>query len=179
MPSARPRVSQTRKHEVHGTISNWRRRFSSDTDFRRAVRRCRPLTRAPVAPAYWSSARDAGGAGGCGDGAGPVAVGDGSRRVYLVAAADPPDGGPLDLHVSPSGLRSGRITFGCRLWFARNRVSDQPSAREADTPEPGAEPLPGGGPVSRPKRARPSPWHSGALFHATTRYPRKPPRGAG
>jgi hypothetical protein len=52
-------------------------------------------------------------------------------------------------------------------------MSDQPSAREADTPEPGAEPLPGGGPVLLPEARRPSPWHLGALFHAATRYPRK------
>jgi hypothetical protein len=53
-------------------------------------------------------------------------------------------------------------------------MSDQPSVREADAPEAGAEPLPGGGPVSRAKEQRPSPWHLGALFHVTTRYPRKP-----
>jgi hypothetical protein len=53
-------------------------------------------------------------------------------------------------------------------------VSDQPSARKADTPEPGAEPLPGGGLVLQPKEQRPSPWHLGALFHVSTRYPRKP-----
>jgi hypothetical protein len=81
-------------------------------------------------------------------------------------------------YLSPSSLGSGRITFRCRLWFARNRVSDQPSARKANTPEPGAEPLPGGGPVLRLKEQRPSPWHSGALFHVSTRYPRKP-RAAG
>ena len=57
-------------------------------------------------------------------------------------------------------------------------MSDQPSARKANTPEPGAEPLPGGGPVLRPKEQRPSPWHPGALFHVSTRYPRKP-RAAG
>jgi hypothetical protein len=55
-------------------------------------------------------------------------------------------------------------------------MSDQPSARKVDTPELGAGPLPGGGPASRPKGPSPSPWQSGALFHATTRYPRK--RGA-
>jgi hypothetical protein len=53
-------------------------------------------------------------------------------------------------------------------------VSDQPSEREASTPEPGAEPVPGGGPVLRPKVPRPSLWHSGALFHVSTRYPRRP-----
>jgi hypothetical protein len=53
-------------------------------------------------------------------------------------------------------------------------VSDQPSARKGSTPEPEAEPLPGGEPVSRPKEQRPSPWHPGALFHVSTRYPRKP-----
>jgi hypothetical protein len=53
-------------------------------------------------------------------------------------------------------------------------MSDQPSAREANTPEPGAEPLPGGGPVSPATGRRPLPWHPGALFHAATRYPRKP-----
>jgi hypothetical protein len=52
-------------------------------------------------------------------------------------------------------------------------MSDQPSVRKDNTPEPGAEPLPGGGPVLRPKPPRPSPWHAGALFHATTRYPRR------
>jgi len=50
---------------------------------------------------------------------------------------------------------------------------DQPSAREANTPEPEAEPLPGGGPVSRANEPRPSPWQMGALFHVCTRYPRK------
>jgi hypothetical protein len=59
------------------------------------------------------------------------------------------------------------------LWVVRNGVSDQTSAREADTPEPGAEPLPAGGLVSRSNARRPLPWHPGALFHATTRYPRK------
>jgi hypothetical protein len=73
-----------------------------------------------------------------------------------------------------SSLGSDRITFGCRLWFARNRVSDQPSARKANTPEPGAEPLPGGGSVLRLKEQRPSLWHPGALFHVSNRYPRKP-----
>jgi hypothetical protein len=53
-------------------------------------------------------------------------------------------------------------------------VSDQPSARKANTPEPGAEPLPGGGPVLRAKEQRPSPWDPGALFHVSTRYSRKP-----
>ncbi len=53
-------------------------------------------------------------------------------------------------------------------------MSDQPSAHEADSPEKEAEPLPAGGPVSRAKEPRPSPWHLGALFHVTTRYPRKP-----
>ncbi len=28
--------------------------------------------------------------------------------------------------------------------------------------------------MSRPKAQRPSPWHTGALFHVATRYPRKP-----
>ena len=53
-------------------------------------------------------------------------------------------------------------------------MSDQPSARKANAPESGAEPLPGGGPVLRAKEPRPSPWHTGALFHVSTRYPRKP-----
>jgi hypothetical protein len=53
-------------------------------------------------------------------------------------------------------------------------MSDQSSAGNADTPEPGAEPMPGGGPVSRPKEPRPSPWQMGTLFHAAARYPRKP-----
>ena len=52
-------------------------------------------------------------------------------------------------------------------------MNDQPSTREADTPEPGAGPMPGGGPVLRPEERRASPWHLGALFHAATRYPRK------
>lgn len=34
--------------------------------------------------------------------------------------------------------------------------------------------MPGGGPVSPAKEPRPSPWHPGALFHVSTRYPRKP-----
>jgi hypothetical protein len=55
-------------------------------------------------------------------------------------------------------------------------MSDQPSAHEAQTPEPEAGPSSGGGPASRPEGRRPSPWHSGALFHAAARYPRK--RGA-
>ena len=33
--------------------------------------------------------------------------------------------------------------------------------------------MPGGGPVLRPKEPRPSPWHPGALFHVSTRYPRR------
>jgi hypothetical protein len=53
-------------------------------------------------------------------------------------------------------------------------VSDQPSARKDDTSDPGAEPLPGGGSVFRAQEQRPSPWHSGALFHTSARYPRKP-----
>jgi hypothetical protein len=53
-------------------------------------------------------------------------------------------------------------------------MSDQPLSCEANTPEPGAEPLPGGEPVLRPDEQRPSPWHAGALFHASTRYPRNP-----
>jgi hypothetical protein len=53
-------------------------------------------------------------------------------------------------------------------------MSDQPSAREAKAPETGAEPLPGGGPVLRAKEQRPSLWHPGALFHVSTRYPRRP-----
>jgi hypothetical protein len=52
-------------------------------------------------------------------------------------------------------------------------MSDQASADKAQRPEPGAEPSPGGGPVSRPKAQRPSPWHTGALFHVATRYPRR------
>jgi len=52
-------------------------------------------------------------------------------------------------------------------------MSDQPSARKANMPGPGVEPLPGGGPVSRAKEQRPSPWQLGALFHVATRYPRK------
>jgi hypothetical protein len=53
-------------------------------------------------------------------------------------------------------------------------VNDQPSARNANTPEPGAEPLPGGGPVLRANAPHPSPWHPGALFYVSTRYSRKP-----
>jgi hypothetical protein len=53
-------------------------------------------------------------------------------------------------------------------------VSDQPSARKANVPDTGAEPMPGEGPVLRAKEQRPSPWHAGALFHVATRYPRKP-----
>ena len=52
-------------------------------------------------------------------------------------------------------------------------MSDQPSQREAKTPESEAEPLSGGGPELRAKEPRPSPWHLGALFHVATRYPRK------
>ena len=52
-------------------------------------------------------------------------------------------------------------------------MSDQPSVRKADTPEAGDEPLAGAEPVFRPKEQRPSPWHAGALFHVSTRYPRK------
>jgi hypothetical protein len=75
--------------------------------------------------------------------------------------------------VSPNGIKWGRITPGCRLWIARNRVSDQPSARKDDTSEPGHEPVPGGDPEFRAKEQRRSLWHSGALFHVCTRYPRK------
>ncbi len=53
-------------------------------------------------------------------------------------------------------------------------MNDQPSVRKANAPETGAEPLPGGGPVLRAKEQRPSPWHLGALFHVSTRHPRKP-----
>jgi hypothetical protein len=53
-------------------------------------------------------------------------------------------------------------------------VINQPSARKAHTPEPGAETLPDGGTVLPVKKQRPWPWHSGALFHVSTRYPRKP-----
>ena len=53
-------------------------------------------------------------------------------------------------------------------------MSDQSSERSANTPELGAEPLPSGGPVLRAKAQRPSPWHPGALFHVSTRYPRTP-----
>ncbi len=52
-------------------------------------------------------------------------------------------------------------------------MSDQSSECEASTPEPEPEPLPGGRPVLRASGQRPSPWHTGALFHATTRYPRR------
>jgi hypothetical protein len=53
-------------------------------------------------------------------------------------------------------------------------MSDQSSASEADPPEPGAEPMTDGGPVLQPQEPRLSPWYTGCLFHAATRYPRKP-----
>ncbi len=53
-------------------------------------------------------------------------------------------------------------------------MSDQPSARKDDTTEPGAGPMPGGGPEFRAKDQRRSLWQSGALFHVCTRYPRRP-----
>ena len=53
-------------------------------------------------------------------------------------------------------------------------MSDQPSARKDDRSEPGDEPLAGGEPVFRAKEQRPTLWHSGALFHVCTRYPRRP-----
>jgi hypothetical protein len=53
-------------------------------------------------------------------------------------------------------------------------VSDQPFARNANTPEPREELLAGAQPVLRPTEQRPSPWRPGALFHVSTRYPRKP-----
>lgn len=50
-------------------------------------------------------------------------------------------------------------------------MSDQHSAREADPPGRGADPFPDEGQAGKP---RTSLWHLGALFHASTRYPRKP-----
>lgn len=52
-------------------------------------------------------------------------------------------------------------------------MNDQPPGREADTPEPVAEPPPDEGPVLQPEGRRPSPWQLGTLFHVASRYPRK------
>ncbi len=56
----------------------------------------------------------------------------------------------------------------------RNSVSDQHAVREANTPGRWADPLPDGKPESRARKKRTSLWHSGDLFHVSTRYPRKP-----
>src|SRR5262249_3593211 len=81
--------------------------------------------------------------------------------------------GPLSSVVSLSSLGSGWITFRCRFWFARIRMSDRPSAPKSKKPQPGMEPMPVRRPVSRAKERRPTLWQRGALFHVTTRYPRK------
>ncbi len=62
-----------------------------------------------------------------------AAQGPGSEVGPNPSIAADPLRGPLNPSVSPSSFGPGRITFGCRLWFARNRVSDQPSAQSRCT----------------------------------------------
>jgi hypothetical protein len=53
-------------------------------------------------------------------------------------------------------------------------MSKRPFARKPNPAEPGAESLPRGGPVLRPKGQRRTLWRHCALFHNLARYPRKP-----
>ncbi len=53
-------------------------------------------------------------------------------------------------------------------------MRDRPCEREPDTPGPGADPLPDRKPKARARKTRTTMWHSGALFHVSTRYPRNP-----
>jgi hypothetical protein len=53
-------------------------------------------------------------------------------------------------------------------------VSDQDSEREAQTPGLWADPVPDGIRKSRARKEHLSLWRSGALFHVSTRHPRKP-----
>jgi hypothetical protein len=53
-------------------------------------------------------------------------------------------------------------------------MCDPASEREANMPGPRADPLPDGEPEQQARKNRAALWHSGALFHVSTRYPRDP-----
>src|SRR5437764_1120383 len=53
-------------------------------------------------------------------------------------------------------------------------MSDQHSGREANTLGRWSDPLPDGRPESQARKKHTSLWHTGNLFHASSRYPRKP-----
>jgi len=53
-------------------------------------------------------------------------------------------------------------------------MRDRPCEREANTPGSWADPLPDGKLELRARKNRTALWHSGALFHVSTRYPRNP-----
>jgi hypothetical protein len=56
----------------------------------------------------------------------------------------------------------------------KNSMRDRPGEREANTPVSSADPVPDGKREPRARNERTALWHSGALFHASTRYPRNP-----
>lgn len=53
-------------------------------------------------------------------------------------------------------------------------MRDRSCEREATTPGSGSDPLLNGKPEPGARKDRTGLWHSGALFHVSTRYPRKP-----
>jgi hypothetical protein len=66
------------------------------------------------------------------------------------------------------------IHFGRRSLLEKNSMRDRPCEREANTPGSRADPLPDGTPEPRARKNRTALWHSGDLFHVSTRYPRNP-----
>jgi hypothetical protein len=82
--------------------------------------------------------------------------------------------------VLAAGVVAGvaRIHFERRSFLERNSMGDRPREREADPPGSWVDPLPDEKPELRATKSRTALWHSGDLFHVSTRYPRNP-RGAG
>jgi hypothetical protein len=66
------------------------------------------------------------------------------------------------------------IRFGRRPFLERNSMRDRSYEREAKTPGPWADPSPDRKPEPRTRKKRTAIWHSGDLFHVSTRYPRNP-----
>jgi hypothetical protein len=72
------------------------------------------------------------------------------------------------------GVNLALIHYGRRSLLEKNRMRDRPCERAANTPGSGSDPLPNGKPEPRARQNRTALWHSGVLFHCSTRYPRNP-----